>query len=33
MVAEQLQNVRAEIRKACEKSGRNPEEVRQNRFP
>ena len=27
MVAEQLQNVRAEIRKACEKSGRNPEEV------
>ena len=27
MVAEQLQNVRAEIRKACEKSGRNPEKV------
>ena len=24
MVAEQLQNVRDEIRKACEKSGRDP---------
>ena len=27
MVAEQLQNVRDEIRKACEKSGRDPKEV------
>ena len=27
MVAEQLQNVSDEIRKACEKSGRDPKEV------
>ena len=27
MVAEQLQNVGDEIRKACEKSGRDPQEV------